>query len=344
MTTTGPSIRVLVVQQESAAREQLIRVLQHDGDIRVMGPASTADEAIRTVQRDHPDLVIVDLQLTGGGSQHVIEQIMAGNPTPILVMSDGIEDRRSPSAVAALVAGALDALPSRTVWSPATELELRHAVRQLHKVTVIRHPRGGRAAPADRQVAPGTRQPVVAVGASTGGPAALGTVLSGLAGLAAPVLIVQHLHPDFTSGLLDMLARSSGLPIQIAEDNALLQRGHAYLAPGHLHLRLGPGLRISLTPQPVSLHRPSADELLLSVAEHAGPAGVGVLLTGMGEDGARGMLAMHLRGAATFAQDEASCAVYGMPRAAVRLGAVTGVLPLSQMAAGVRRAVTEIRS
>ncbi len=344
MTATTTTIRALVIQGDSAARTQLIRVLQHDGDIRVIGPASTSAEAIRMVRQDHPDMVIVDLQLPDGGSQHIIEQIMMAHPTPILVLSHGASDRNTPTAVEALVAGALEARPAPVSWTASTELEFRHCVRQLRKVTVVRHPRGGRAKPPARPSSRVPRQPILAIGASTGGPSALATVLSGLGGLSAPVLIVQHLHPDFTNGLLDLLARASGLPVQIAEHNAALQRGHVYLAPGHRHLRLGPGMRIELNPQPVSLHRPSVDEMFLSVAEHAGSGGVGVLLTGMGEDGARGMREMHDNGATTFAQDEASCAVYGMPRAAFRLGAVSEVLPLTQIAAAVRRTMTGVRA
>ena len=343
MTANGANIRALLVQENSLERAQLIRVLQRDGDIRVVGPASTANEAITQVQLDHPDVVIVDLQLADGGGQYAIEQIMASNPTPILVLSNRINDRNSPSAVEALVAGALDALPTPKQWSAPVELELRHCVRQLRKVTVVRHPRGGRAKTHRLPSIRATDQPVVALAASTGGPTALATVLSGLAGLSAPVMIVQHLHPDFTSGLLDLLARSSGLPVQMAEHNHVMQRGHAYLAPGHHHLRLSPGLRIELNPLPLSLHRPSADQLFLSLAEHAGAGGVGVLLTGMGDDGARGMLEMHRTGARTFAQNEASCAVFGMPRAAYRLGAVTELLALDQLATAIRRTVTELR-
>jgi two-component system chemotaxis response regulator CheB len=343
MTANSGTIRALLVQESSAQRTQLIRVLQRDGDISVVGPAATAADAIHQVQQGRPDVIILDLQLGNGGSQHAIEQIMARTPTPILVLSTRIDDRHSPSAVEALVAGALDAMPTPAHWTVEGEAELRHCVRQLRKVVVIRHPRGGLAKTVRGQQHRGNEKPVVAVAASTGGPTALASLLSGLGGLLAPVLVVQHLHPDFTSGLVDWMSRASALPVEIAEQGHRPEPGHVYLAPGALHLRLGPDFRLDLSPEPAGIHTPSADQLFRSVAEHAGAAGVGVVLTGMGEDGAYGLLEIHRKGGRTLAQDEASCAVFGMPRAAQRLGAVSDLLPLDQLAAAVRRAVSEIR-
>jgi two-component system chemotaxis response regulator CheB len=172
----------------------------------------------------------------------------------------------------------------------------------------------------------------------------LATVLSGLGGLAAPVLVVQHLHPDFTGGLVTWMTRVSALPVEIAEAGQVAVPGRAYLAPGGRHLRIGPGGRLELAETPVSVHRPSADELFHSVAEWAGPEGIGVLLTGMGEDGARGLLAIHQAGGCTLAQDEATSAVFGMPQAAFRMGAVTDLLPLEKIAAAVHRAVAGVRA
>ena len=337
------TVQALLVQDRSAARTQLIEILQRDGDIRVIGPVATAADACVAIEQHRPEIIILDLLLGNGASQQVIEQVMARHPTPILVLSARIDDRRSPSAIQAMVAGALDALPVPEKWTTETEVGLRHSVRQLRKVVVVRHPRGGRTTPPRRPPVSGNRKPVVAIAASTGGPSALASVVAGLGGLQAPVLIVQHLHPDFTGGLLDLLTRASALPVEIAVHDAPLLPGRVYLGPGHLHLRLGAGHRIELNPLPISIHRPSAEQLFSSVAEHAGPSGVGVLLTGMGEDGAHGMLEMKQRGARTIAQDEESCAVYGMPRAAHRLGAVDILLPLDQVAAAIRRAVTEVR-
>ena len=273
----------------------------------------------------------------GGGA--AIAQIMDRTPTPILVLSPGGVDRDSPPVVDALVAGALDALPAPARWTPERGDELRRRARQLSNVQVIRHMRGRRRS---GEVAHGNLPPVVAVAASTGGPSAIATLLAGFGELAVPVLVVQHLHPQFTSGLLGWMARSSALPVEMASPGQFARPGKVYLAPTGMHLRLGPGQRLELGTEPVITHRPSADVLFASVAEHAGAAGVGVLLTGMGDDGARGLLEIREAGGQTFAQDEQSCAVFGMPRAAWQLGAVRDLHPLDKLAAVVSEAVASI--
>jgi len=340
----GP-IRALLVEDASAQRSQLTAVLQEQRDITVVACAATASEAITLVARERPDVVVLDLHLADGGSHRAIEQIMAHAPTPILVLSARIRDRRSPSAVEALVAGALEALPRPAHWTPELAIELRRAVRQISKVHVIRHPRGSRATDSGRRPeARPVQQPVVAVAASTGGPSALAAILPGLAGLGAPVLVVQHLHPDFIAGLVDWMSRVSALPVETAVHGQLARPGRVYFAPGEHHLRYASNGRLELATSPVTTHRPSADELFHSVAENAGPAGIGVLLTGMGDDGARGLLAIHQRGGQTLAQDEASSPVFGMPKAAARVGAVTELLPIDKLADAVQRAVREVVS
>jgi two-component system chemotaxis response regulator CheB len=337
---TDPAIRTVVVQDRGRGSAELVRLLQRDGDIAVVAQADAAAAAIELVAAIRPHVVVLDLQLADG--LLVVEQIMATVPTPILVLGSATDDRRSPAVAEALVAGALEALPSPGHWTAELEHDLRRVVRQIRRVTVVRHPRGRLRTP--RPALPADRFPVVGLAASTGGPSALATVLSGLGGLPAPVLVVQHLHPDFTGGLVDWMARVSALPVEVARDGQPAVAGRAYLAPGLHHLRLGAGGRLELTDTPASLHRPSADELFGSLAERAGPAGTGVLLTGMGEDGARGLLRLHRAGGCTFAQDEASSAVFGMPRAAYRMGAVSSLLPLEKIAAAVHRAVAGVRA
>ncbi len=340
MTAPRTAIRVVVLADDSPDRGQLMQVMRRDGDIAVVGQSDTAGRAIVLINETRPDAVVVDLQLDDGSSLHAIEQIMAHTPTSILVLSAPGLDRSSPSVAKAIVAGAVDSLARRAAWSAELGVELRHAVRQVSKVGVITHPRG-RLSPVtrtdDRQLsAPG---PIVAVAASSGGPAALAVVLSGLAGLAAPVLVVQHLHPDFTDGLVEWMARAGALPVELARHGELPRAGRVYIAPGGLHLHLGVNRHLALSPTPASTHRPSADELFSSVAEHAGAAGIGVVLTGMGDDGARGLLAMRHAGARTLGQDEATCAVFGMPNAAQRIGAVTELLPLERLAPRIQQAV-----
>jgi two-component system, chemotaxis family, protein-glutamate methylesterase/glutaminase len=338
----GRTVRALVIDQASNQRDRLVEVLKVDRDIVVVDQLNTAAEAIEFVARFRPDVVILDLHLTGGQSEHIIEQIMARNPTPILVLSARIADRHSPSAVQALIAGALEALPRPDPWKPELGAQLRRMVRMISTVHVIRHPRGGLPKSSAHHA---TRRsdcaPVVAVAASTGGPSALATILSGLAGLEAPVLVVQHLHPDFIAGLIEWMSRVSGLPVEAASHHQIADPGRIYVAPGGTHLRFTPYRRLELDDRPATLHRPSADELFKSVAAGAGSAGIGVLLTGMGEDGAQGLLAMHRQGGTTLAQDESSSAVFGMPKAAARLNAVDKMLPLGELAAGIHRAVRE---
>ncbi len=181
--------------------------------------------------------------------------------------------------------------------------------------------------------------PVVGIAASAGGPAALAVILPAIGELQAPVLIVQHLDPRFVDGFRDWMVRVSALPVEMAEDGTRLRRGVVYLAPHGLHLKLGSGRRTVLDPQPARLHRPSADELFLSMASSAGSQGIGVVLTGMGDDGAVGLRALHLAGGSTLVQDRESSAVYGMPSAAGRLEAADRELPLDRIAVAIRAAV-----
>lgn len=338
----GRMVRALVVEDASTQRSQLMEVLHRESDIVVVGQPATAMAAIEAVAQSRPDVVILDLHLADGLSQHAIEQIMAHTPTPILILSARIDDRHSPSTVEALVAGALEALPRPPRWTPEQGAELRRAVRQISKVHVIRHPRGNLAKGVRRDLETRSgRRPVVAIAASTGGPSALATLLADLAGLQAPVLVVQHLHPDFITGLVGWMSRISPLPVEIASHHQMARRGRIYIAPGERHLHYCANGTLELNAAPATVHRPSADELFQSVAEAAGSAGIGVLLTGMGDDGAKGLLAIHQRGGHTLAQDQASSAVFGMPKAAQRLGAVTELHPLDKIAAGIQRAVRE---
>lgn len=345
------AIRVLIVEDALTNGGPLTRGLQRDGDIVVFAQTKTGAASIALVAREKPDVIILGLFTDDGTGQHFIEQVMARVPTPILVLSTRLTDRRSPSAVEALVAGALETQPAPNVWTTDIEARLRHTVRQISKVQTIRHPRGGlnqgqglATASAARAARAATGQhAVVALAASTGGPTALATVLAGLGGLAAPVLVVQHLHPDFTSGLVDWMARASALPVEIAASGQIARPGHVYLAPGGVHLRLAAGLRLELATTPVTIHQPSADVLFRSVAEQAGAAAVGVILTGMGDDGARGLLEIHRQHGTTFGQDEDSCAVFGMPQAARAIGALTSLVPLSQIAATILRATSAVK-
>ena len=337
-------VKAALVMNEGAGSAALIRALQRDGDIVVVGHAHTATAGVRLTSSEAPDIVVIDLGVDVGDGHQAIAEIMACVPTPILVLSAPTEGRTSPAVAAALVAGALDSFPSAPDsapdWTADRAAQVRDRVRRLSSAKVIRHLRGGTSA-ATRDSRPGrpVGPPVVAMAASTGGPSVLATILAGLHGLEAPVLVVQHLHPDFTSGMLEWMSRAAALPVEMARDGQLDRPGVVYIAPGGRHLRLGRRLRLELTSEPLTAHRPSADVLLSSVADHAGPSAVGVLLTGMGDDGAAGLLRIRQAGGRTLAQDEASCAVFGMPRAAHRLGAVSELRPPTQLASAILQAV-----
>jgi len=334
--------RVVVVEDSAVQRAHLVHALEAEGDIRVVGQAVGATEAIQTVESLRPDVVTLDLQIPDGGGQHAVEQIMAFTPTPILVLSAAVTSSGSKAAVEALLAGAMEALPKPETWDAAAEQAVRDRVRALRRVTVVRHPRGGRLrrqAPAPAVTQPTGGRAVVAIGASAGGPAALAVVLSGLAGLRAPVLVVQHLHADFVGGLVSWMERVSALPVELARHGVRAQPGAVYIAPGGLHMKLGRGDQIELDDRPASVHCPSVDVLFSSVAQRTEGPKVGVLLTGMGQDGAAGLLELRQHGGVTIAQDEASSAVFGMPQAAQRIGAAGRVLALGDIAAAIAGSV-----
>ena len=334
--------RVVVVEDSLVQRAHLVRALRADGDIDVIGEATDALEAIAIVQRTQPDVITLDLQIPGGGGQEVIRQLMAVTPTPILVLSASVTDRASVTAVEALVAGAVDVLPKPTRWTPDDEATLRARVRLVSGVAVVRHiGKGslGRRGAASGSAKAGRGTTVVGIGASTGGPAALAEVLSGLTDLNAAGIIGQHLHPDFVGGLVSWMARATSMPVELATTRTPLRTGVVTIAPGGTHLRIDADDCCILDPKPETLHRPSIDVLFASLADRPRGRNVGVLLTGMGEDGAAGLLQIRTRGGVTIAQDEATSVVFGMPKAAQQMGAAAQVAPIEKIASAIERAV-----
>jgi two-component system chemotaxis response regulator CheB len=319
----------------------LRRVLEADGDIEVVGEATDAEGAVELVRASRPDVVTLDLQISGGGLE-TIGSLLRVRPTPILVLSVAVEGVWSTRAVDALAAGAADVLPKPVRWDDKAKATVRDRVRAIAGVRL--HP--GAVVPPPRAAAPGpdaNPDRVVAMAASTGGPPALAHVLSGLAGIPAPVLVVQHLHSDFMAGFVAWLDRLSPIPVKAARQGERLKAGTVYVAPGEQHLRLGARRIAMLDAQPERIHRPSADELFASVASVAGADAVGVLLTGMGADGAVGLAEIRKAGGLAVVQDEATSAVFGMPQAAIKAGAADKVLPLDRIAEAVMAAVTRPR-
>jgi two-component system chemotaxis response regulator CheB len=337
-------MRAVLVEDSTVQAVALARMLEADGDIRVVATAGDAGGAAAAVAEHRPDVVTMDLDIPGGGGQHAIEQIMSETPTPILVVSGVMASSQAAPAVRALAAGAVDALPKPRIWEESDADELRRQVRRVGRIPVIRR---RPQAPASVAPRPGARRldsgAIVAVAASTGGPAALAVLLDGLAGGDARILLVQHIHPAFVDGFARWLSEAAGVEAVVARHGEAALPGRVHVAPGDAHLRLRRDGRLDVSPDPETLHRPSADELFRSVARHGGPTAIGVLLTGMGDDGAAGLLAMREAGARTFAQDEATSAVYGMPRAASRIGAADAILPLGRLPQAVLSALRRAR-
>jgi two-component system, chemotaxis family, protein-glutamate methylesterase/glutaminase len=332
-------ISVVVAAPEGGSRSDLTVALEADGDITVTAQI-TPRLAPRAARMLRPDLLAIDLPSTAAGREQTlaaIEEVMAASALPVLALHH-LQDRVEAVEAAALAAGAAGCAPRPAAGQDAAASALRSRVRALVRGGVAGQA-GGRPAPAAAR----SVIPVVGIAASTGGPAALARVLGGLAGLPAAVLVVQHIDPRFVRSFVEFLRRSSALPVELAADGMPLREGWVHVAPADLHLCLAPGRRVALSPLPDLLHRPSADVLFRSLACHAGGAGVGVVLTGMGEDGAAGLLELRQRGGRVIGQDAATCTVFGMPRAAQRLGAVERLTGLADIAVTVLGAVSEMR-
>ena len=327
---TALPVRALIIRSTAAPDSELAKMLQAAGDIAVVGEVASIRGAAERVASLEPEVVILECARGEAGCVDIIQEIMADAPRPLLLLTDEGES----SVEAALAAGALDVLPIPQRWDDSSCAALRARLRLLRGVTVVRHPRLN----ATRSNGPNEDEAVVAIAASAGGPAALAELLPALEGLAAPVLVVQHLHPDFASGFVSWMQRVSALPSEEAVDGVRVCPGAVYLAPVGRHLKLSERRRIVLDDEPELLHRPSADELFKSVARFGG-AGIGVVLTGMGSDGTAGLLAMRDEGAATIAQDEETSAVYGMPSAALHAGAARISAPLGELPALIHEAV-----
>jgi two-component system chemotaxis response regulator CheB len=327
------AIRVVVIEDASQQRSGLVEALESAGDLVVAGRANAVEQALATVQEARPDVVVVSMDMDGGG-RSVIERIMSTGPVPILVVSAQAQQRDSTAAIEALVAGAADVLPTPAAWTPADADALRRRIRVLRGVSVVTRRDTARVRPP--QITVRGRGKIIAIGASTGGPVALVAVLAGLGGIDAPILCVQHIHRNFVEGFANWLSRRCGVPVDLATDAMRPVAGRVYLAPADCHMRLGADLALELSTEPETINRPSIDELFISVAEHAGASACAALLTGMCEDGARGLLAIREAGGYTVAQDEATSVVFGMPAAASRLGAAETVAALDDNAGALR--------
>jgi two-component system, chemotaxis family, protein-glutamate methylesterase/glutaminase len=341
-----PRIRILVVEDSVTVRKRLVEVLGADPGLDVVGEAEDGKQAIELCRKLAPDVVTLDMMLPVMSGLAAVEHIMAHFPTPILVVSSSTNRGELFRTYDALAAGAVDVLekPAGDEVNETWERRLADAVKLVSRVKVITHPRGrlGALGRAPRHAgAPGRRGPsaplrLVAIGASTGGPGAVREVLRALApDFPLPILLLIHIGKPFGLALAEWLDGESPFRVAYAVDGEPLPppgRSGVLMAPPDRHLVLREGrLRLTGDPERHSC-RPSVDVLFESVAEDVGPGAVGCLLTGMGRDGAEGLLAMRRAGGLTLAQDEATSVVFGMPREAILLGAADRVLPLDRMA------------
>jgi two-component system chemotaxis response regulator CheB len=343
--------RVLVVEDSASKRELLVHILDSDPRLAVVGTARNGEEAIAAARELRPDVITMDVVMPKLDGLDATRRIMETCPTPIVIVSGASEHDKAEALFQAIDAGALAFVATpNDVTHPLHRdqaKQLRETVLLMSEVRVVRRwPKqparadaaAGAGAPADL---PDTNGPieVVAIGASTGGPVVLKTIMAALPGdLTATILIVQHITAGFGAGFAEWLAQSSRKPVHVASSGELPLPGHAYLAPDGSHMTLERNGRLALSSSPPENgHRPSVSALFRSVAEAVGRRAIGVLLTGMGKDGARELRQLRDLGAVTIAQDQASSVVHGMAGEAIHLQGATYVLPPERIAATIAK-------
>lgn len=343
------SIRVLVVDDSAMMRALISRKLDTEPDIEVIATASDASEARQLIKQHDPDVVTLDIEMPGMDGLSFLGKIMALRPTPVIIVS-GSTRAGTQATARALQLGAVNCYAKSTRERSIRDDdggELARLVREASQV-VMPEPRSSvkHAVSSETPTIPAmpevwTPPELIAIGSSTGGVEALHTLLADFPANCPPTLIVQHVNATFAPAIAQSLDKITAPKVELADSDIVLRPGNIYLAPGDKkHLEVAGagahGWRMVLRAgEQDAGHRPSVNKLFASAANIAGSKALGVLLTGMGEDGAKGLLAMARAGARTIAQDKASCVVFGMPRAAIALGAAQTVLPLGQIAAEI---------
>jgi two-component system chemotaxis response regulator CheB len=348
-------IKVLIVEDSPVAQEFLVYILTSDPAIQVVGIANNGVEALEAVTQKRPDVITMDIHMPMMDGFEATRRIMETRPTPIVMVSGSIGAKEVAATFRAVEAGALAVVLrppgiDRQEFEAAAR-ELIQTVKLMSEVKVVRRFPRLASAPALPPAAKVEVQKAVAgiqaiaIGTSTGGPPVLREILSGLPrDLPVPVFIVQHIAPGFVGGLAEWLAGASRFPVRVPSHGEHPAPGQGYIAPDGCHMGIGSGPRIVLSGDaPENGLRPSVAYLFRSVARVFGPRAVGVLLTGMGRDGARELKAMKDMGAITIAQDEESSVVHGMPGEAIRLDAATYVLPPEGIAAVLAASVTSVK-
>ena len=333
-------IRVLVVDDSPTARALLVAILSGDPEIQIVGEAVNGLEGVELTRKLRPDIVIMDIRMPKMDGFEATKEIMIATPTPIVIVTSSrtVHDVETP--MHALRAGALSILEKPAgpgiPGFDETAQELIAHIKAMSQVKVVRHWRSTspalRAEPATSLSS--SRPRVVAIATSTGGPAALHTLLSALpADFPSPILVVQHISLGFIRGLADWLNKVGHLQVKVAEEGETLKKRTVYLGPDGCHLGVAAdgAVRLSVAPA-IDGFRPSGTHLFESVAKAYGATAVALILTGMGTDGVAGLHAVRLAGSRIIAQDEKSCVVFGMPAAAIAANLADEVLPLDKMA------------
>lgn len=343
-------IRVLIVDDSPTMRMLIRNVLESDPEISVVGEAMDGEQAIKLAQTLVPDLITMDLQMPKINGFEAIQEIMSTAPCPIIVLTSSTSDNELGVSFKAMEVGAISVIvkPRGSVGKDIEAVDLIQQVKTLAGVKVIQRRNrtaGGKFGTGQLGPLPATKSDnnirLIAIGASTGGPPAIQVILKSLSpDIGLPVVIVQHISAGFVAGLVRWLDETTPWHVEIAEHQQIVKPGSVYFAPDHHHLCLGKANRIQLSNQPpLGGHRPSVTKLFESVAKVYGKNAIGILLTGMGRDGADGLKTMYDAGACTIAQNEATSVIFGMPYQAILLGAAQEVLALEKIAPWVNARV-----
>jgi two-component system, chemotaxis family, protein-glutamate methylesterase/glutaminase len=342
------AVRVLVVDDSALMRRMISDLVEQEPSFGVVGTAANGQEALAKVAALKPDVITLDIEMPVMDGLAALENIMRDNPTPVVMLSSRTQNGAQ-ETIRCLELGAVDFVckPSGSI-----SLDIERVKLMLHsKIRLaagVKLSQSARPAVARRENPPvaqahaNTRFPakqIIAIGSSTGGPKALEEIIPKLpADLPAGVVVVQHMPPGFTAAMAERFNHLSAVEVREAKDGDVITRGTVLIAPGGKHLLVGTRGQVRTSDDPpVWGVRPAVDLMMTSAVEMFGHSIIGVLLTGMGQDGARGMAAIRKAGGPTIAQDEASCVVYGMPKAAVEAGAVDITLPLNQIAEKLTR-------
>lgn len=322
-------MKIAIVNDSLLAQMALRDAVSSEGTITVAWSASDGAEALEKCRADKPDIVLMDIVMPRMGGVEATRRIMKECPCPILIVTSSV-DGNVAEVFEAMGAGALDAVATPPLESAAAQAALLTKIRSIATLYNQAAP-APTAAPPRATASPASR--CVLIGSSAGGPGALATVLSALPeDLQAAVVVAQHIDEKFCQDLAKWLATSSRLPVEVAEENVPARMGKVLIAPGGCHLIFGSDGRLHHTSMPASSYRPSVDVLFNSAVDYGPRNLLGIILTGMGRDGAFGLKKLKDAGHLTIAQDEATSAIYGMPRAAAEIGATREILALADIA------------